>query len=351
MNFERMKQISFEIRYIRKLIKKYGESLLTGRYRMYPSMRAIVADKEQSIKSADPYFDKGKKVTRLTELINVLNKANCFYNRKNSSAEKYEAIYSANNYDDVREVKLFSFERKKILTICVSTEDCEKQLSEYERLHEYFGMPTVRKQDRYDNAYTIAMVDLMIRPAERLVLENIVQCVSAYGRDNPEKTEKKRASEIVGFDYSGEETNLLLSSLVSRISSDILDTEISICLQHGDLSRDNLIYGKCEDNLGFWWIDWEHARKRLFFYDYFFYMLNTAVYFSDATALKAYFNGKCDSHLEKYFAQFELKYEPRYRKDYFLIFVVDFLKERVCDRGNINALKMYCSFINAINYG
>ncbi len=345
MRLKTIKLVLHEIRYYKKLIKQHGDSLLPGHYVLFPNMRAIVADNAFSMKKARTYFKNATPSKRTLKLILKLNQTNYYFNKNKGESKKYEALYAANNYDKVREVKLFSFQRKEILTLCTSEEECRKQVLEYEKWHSYFKMPPVSKRDGYNNAYEISMVELKQRPSDLMALDSILECYSIYRKTSNEDLIKESMSKIVDFCYS-EEINLILEKLVSNISSEVLELKIPVCLQHGDLSRDNLLYGECQDIVDFWWIDWEHARSRLFFYDYFFYILNTAIYFSDLEAIKRYLNGDCDVALKKYFEIFNIEYNPKNRKDYFIIFAIAFLKERVCDLGNIQALEMYYNFIN-----
>lgn len=338
-------QVLHEIRYFKKIIKKYGEALLPGRYRLFPSMRAIVADDPVSLDLARPYFEKAIAPSKVKKLISWANQVGYYQNKRECVSEQFQAVYSANNYDKVREIKLFSFERREILTICASAHAFERQLLEYESLHPYFAMPFLEKRTQYENSYKIDMVDLIPRPDDEFAVKTIGQCICAYHRAHLAEAGSISARQIAKFSYERQELNDLLTELVEKISVGALALEIPLCFQHGDLSRDNLIYGQCAQKTDFWWIDWEHSGQRLFFYDYFFYILNTAVYFKDKTALEAYLNGDYDDHLKEYFSQFSVQYAPEYRKDYFLLFAVAFLRERVCDKGNLSALKMYNEFI------
>ena len=340
-----VKMILRELFYFRKLINKYGNSLLPGQYYLFPDMRAIAADRPETIERANAYFAKKRPSSKLTRLIGKLNQVGFYCNKNRNSEGVYEAVYSANNYDKIREIKLFSFQKQQILTICTSEVACEAQLEEYARWHKWFAMPPVTAQQQYDHAYIIAMVNLLPRPAETEALEHIAQCICNYSKDNPESVKKAPAQQLARFSYS-EEMNDLLNALAKKISPEVMALDIPLCLQHGDLSRDNLIYGICDSQTGFWWIDWEHAKQRPFFYDYFFYILNTAVYFSDFEGLQAYLSGCCDCHLEALFSQLGMPYDPAFRKDYFLLFAIVFLKERVCDPGNQAALAMYVDFFN-----
>lgn len=349
MKLESLKQIKrvfSEICYFKRLLNRYAEFLLPGRYSLYPTLRAIVADNPASKEKAKPYFDKKTSVSKSAKLILKANQLGFFRNKKGGDLEKFEAIYSANNYDAVREIKLFSFERKEILTVCTCAEACQRQLQEYAALHEFFGMPRVSGYDALDNAYKICMVTLVPRISDVCALENISQCISAYGAAHPAKKADVSVSQLMEFSYACSEFNDLLNKLAQKCDLDGIPAEVPLCFQHGDLSRDNLIYGDSDGKTDFWWIDFEHAGARVFFYDYFFYILNTALYYSDTSALDAYFTGVCDEHLKAFFSQFGWQYDPALRKDYFMIFAIAFLKERVCDLGNLAALRMYCDFIN-----
>ncbi len=349
MNFKAIKNNLQEIKYIKSLLKKYKSLLLPGRYYLFLSLRAICINEEKTLYLSKKYFNKKIKPSKTTWLISKLNETNYFFVKRNkNNLEKYEAIYSANNSDKVREVKLFSFKRKEILTFCISNKECDKQILEYENLHNYFKMPYVEKYLEFDNAYKILMVDFLIRPKEDKALESIVSSYINFTAKNDIKT--KKTTEIISFKYDNEEINNALATISSNINKELIDLEFPICLQHGDLSRDNLIYGKCKDEEDFWWIDWEHLGERFFLYDYFFYMVNTAVYFNDREALDLYISGKCDEILITLFNNYKINYNSKFKKDYFMIFYIEFLKERVCKENNFSILNLYLDFLKSVEF-
>jgi len=351
MNFinkiKNLKLILREIRYFKNLIKKYGIILKKGKYRLFPSRRAVVLENKYSIEKATPYFSKNIKKYKLLIFIELLNKLGYFRNANRNSYEEYEAIYSANNFDKVRELKFFSFERKEILTICTSRDKFLKQLSEYEQLNGCFNMPKLINNEKYDNSFIISMVNLLPRPDEQETLKEIICCTTKFNNEKKITNKKKNISDIMTFNYN-EDINAILLELSNFISKENSSLEIETCMTHGDLSRDNLIYGNSCDKEGFWWIDWEHKGERVFFYDFFFYILNMAFCYSDKTALNLYLIGQCDECLSNFFMQFGLCYDIKYRRDYFIIYTIEFLKERVCETNNIIALKEYFDFIKEI---
>lgn len=349
MGIKTVKKILREFKYLKSVIKMYGDSLIPGNYVVFPSRRALSLNDADSLSCAKAYFDKNKSIGKLAYLVNFVNNINYFKNKSKNSSNIYEAIYTANNYDEVREVKLFSFKEKKILTLCTGEASYNEQIKQYEDFGRGYNMPKIEPKDKYPNSFEIDMVSLAERPNEALALKNIAECTSKYLSVNKD-IKSAAAKDMIAFDYDEEMTEMLLS-LTSKINKDILGEEFAICMQHGDLSRDNLIYGESDGKTDFWWIDWEHAEKRIFFYDYFFYILNTAVYFDNLESYNAYMSGECDEDIKRFFEAFGMTFKEENRKDYFLIFAVIFLKERVCADRRIGALKMYCDFINKLLEG
>lgn len=345
MNLKRAKRLIDKIVYLKKLLRKYGKDLKPGKYHLFNNMHSIVLNDENTLALASKYFHKENESDKLTTIVSKVNKSKFYSNKKKSNCQEFDAIYFSNNHDKTHEVKLFSFERNEILTVCTSAEIREKQLAEYDTFHSVFGMPRVTPCDKYDNSYIISMVGLKERPAEAEALSHICRCVADYHKNNTAATMLVPVAETISFSYESQEMSSLLEKLVDKINNSNISS-IPHCLQHGDLSQDNLIYGSCDGKEDFWWIDWEHAARRSFFYDYFFYILNTAAYFDDFEALEHYLSGESDETLGEFFNTFGLKFEAQHRIDYFLIFAVEFLKERVCDNRNLEALKMYYKFIN-----
>lgn len=344
MNIKRMYQLLREFGYLRGVLRRFGDSLVPGRYHLFRTMRSLCHTGEGSMRAARPYFDKNKNAAgKLTSLVDFFNQKGFFSNRNRRASGEYEAIYTANNYDRVREVKLFSFQNKRVLVIPVSAKAREAALSEYRSLSPLYPMPAVRPSDKYENAYEISMVDLRARPEEPAALFAIASCSA---RAIPESPTVTTVADLCSYRY-GAEMDDLLAPLAAVVRAAFAEaTAFPLSLQHGDLSRDNLLYGEADGRTDFFWIDWEHLAQRLFFYDYFFYILHTAACGGDHAPLDAYLSGACDEHLSSLFSTFGLAYDGEKRRDYFLLFALAFLKERVCDLGSVDALRMYCDFID-----
>ena len=330
-----------EISYLHSILKRYGGSLENGRYHLFNSFRAMsLVDSKDN---ATVYFGWAKSYPKKMKVAKFLNKIGYFKNHSKTTAE-YEAFYSANNYDKLREIKLFSFKRGKILTLCTSQSEAEKQIEQHGLFSSAYNMPKVEKKDRYPNSFEISMIDVKSTPSDLDALKTILDCTTKYNQST-KYLNRKIGRKLIEFSYENQEINALLNSICEKINASVLESEIPMCMQHGDLSKENLIYGQADDKIGFWWIDWEHAGERIFLYDFFFYIINSAMYF-DTKALDCYLNGDLDDALNCLFQHFGLSFSPKNKKDWLLIFMIVFLKERVCGFGRIDALKKYCWFIN-----
>ena len=338
----RVKQLLF----MRKMLKQYAPYMKRGKYMLFPSMRALASRDGDSLDNAKQYFIHHTK-TRENRIVSFVNKHTFFRNKKGNG--RYEALYVANNFDKKREVKLFSFAEQKILTICVSEEECEAQLKEYGLLHEAYGMPATFPSSLFPCAHEISMISLSPRPDESEALATIASSCKKF---NPDTSALSRASvdELLSFAYPDKEMNELLERLKEHIGFDGLPKAFPLCLQHGDLSQDNLMYGSADGTKGFFWIDWEHKRDRIFFYDFFFYILNSAFCSDVFTPLGAYISGACDEILTDFFDYFGLSYDPQRKKDYFLLYAIVFLKERTCDLGRLAATQKYVDFLISLPF-
>lgn len=330
-----------EARYLRSLILRYGDSLARGNYLLFDNFRSLALDSKKS--TAEKFFSNKTTTPMKARLIRLLNKI-CFFKNtnKNTSAE-YEALYSANNFDAVREVKLFSFKRKKILIICTDKKEAEAQLSLYNALSLAYPLPQVEKKEIYQNSLEISMVDILPVPDEGQAVEAIVGATMRAVPDG-KPAASRTVREWISYCYENEDMNRLLQELTQDIDTDLLDAPLPFSLQHGDLSRENLLYGTVDGKTDFWWIDWEHMEERPFFYDLFFYIVHSAMHFH-APTLSCYQRGEWDALLAEAFSHFHLSFSPNHKKDYLLIFMIGFLKERVCAFGRIEALKSYVAFI------
>ena len=333
-------------KYMKSVLKKYQSVLSPGRYRLFENFRSACLNDAAALAEATKYFPVDKPNSARMRIASVLNKSRYFSLRCPTSTGEYEAVYVANNFDAVRETKLFSFRQRKILTFCTGQEQMNKQLQEYDQLHHAYKMPSVVRNENFENALDVAMIGRLDFPGNGCALTAIAEATVSYNADTAVLS-RKSVKELIAFSYGDEAMNTYLTGLAEDISEDVLSNSIPLCMQHGDLSKDNLIYGESGGETAFWWIDWEHRKERVFFYDYFFIIINSALY-DDIGAFQCYICGENDETLKTYFSHFGMKYDPNKRWDYFLAFAIAFLKERVCDLGHVGALIKYCDLIKRL---
>ena len=343
MRIKTLFKILRELRYICSVLKSHSDSLAVGNYVLLDNFRAMSLNDCVALEASHRYFDKVGTSSRMALIARKLNKIRIFNNKNKKSTEEYEAFYVANNYDKIREVKLFSFKQNKILTICTSAEEAKKQMAQYDLFADSYNMPRVKESKKYPNSFEISMVDLRPFPGAAVALSSIVDSTVKFNH-SIEDCERISGKDLIKYSYENEDINSILKELSSKIDESILNLQVPVCIQHGDLSKDNIIFGESEGKTDFWWIDWEHSAPRIFFYDLFFYIINSAIY-GDLGAYDVYMSGKADEEMEKLFSHFGLNFDDKRRKDYFLVFAVIFLKERVCDFARVEALKRYFDFI------
>ena len=335
-----------EIKYMRSVFRRFGDSLVRGRYYQYGCFRALSLDESVTRSKADLYFVNKNMGRRKEKITKILNKIGFFNNRNRWSTEDYEAFYSANNYDKVREIKLFSFKREKVLTICTTRDEVDKQLLQYKDFGKSYSMPRIEKSDRYENSFEVSMINLKNFQDESLALGNIARSTAAYN-SSMESVEFETAEKVLDFLYENEEINAYMKKITDRISPSVACMDIPYCMQHGDLSKENLLYGECEGKVDFWWIDWEHVADRPFFYDFFFYMVHSAFY-GRREAYNCYISGRTDNILEELFSHFGLKYEKQHRFDYLMLYFAYFLNERVCFVSGLPTVIKYYELIETL---
>ena len=262
-------------------------------------------------------------------IVKIVNFFGYYRCRSNKSHGNYSAIYFANNNFVEKEIKIFNFDIKKILVLCTTKEEKEKQISFYENNKDRLCLPKC-----VDGGGKSIITDYI----EKIELKDFINPIYAIIE-----------STIKWCDYSEVRSiNSLQSNIISpkallKLKSS--NVEFPFCDQHGDLSSDNLIYGKIDDKTGFWWIDWEHFGKRIFFYDLFFYIMNQAISFKNIGFTNNYLSGVYDEHLCKLFNSFGLKYNTSRKKEYFLYFFILFENERLNTISSNKIIEMYRKYV------
>ena len=329
-----------KLKYLKKTFNKYKQSLAPGSYFLHPCMRAIVLQDEYFRTKLDVYFAQMPYYSGGQLTVKYINKYGILKNKKNAGSE-YQAMYIANNSEKVREIKLFSISKQKILTICTCEEEWKRQIYLYSLLHEAYHLPKITTAEEYENSYFVDMVDLLPIPNNKSAIVEIADSTKKFNSANLQK----KINEVLTYKYEDNRFETILDQISGQISPEVMNDNITLCMQHGDLSSENLIYGESNHRVGYWWIDWEHVKERVFYYDVFFYIQHSAFYCNNDIILEEFLSGNFDSILSDLFLHFGHTYIPERRKEYFCVFIIVFLMERICDKGYFEALKKYFNFM------
>ena len=60
MRLRTLKSTWGEFKYLKSVIKKYGDSLIPGKYVVFPNRRALSLNEVDSLSNSDRYFNKNK---------------------------------------------------------------------------------------------------------------------------------------------------------------------------------------------------------------------------------------------------------------------------------------------------
>lgn len=99
---------------------------------------------------------------------------------------------------------------------------------------------------------------------------------------------------------------------------------------HGDLWRSNILF----DGRSFYYIDFEHSKINVFFYDIFTFMLMEVEVYSDYTLWDGFVEGRFDRDFSELFSVLGVKYDSKLKRVYFSVFLRCFLSERPSMAGD-----------------
>lgn len=338
-----------QIHYVYRTFLRVSPYMMKGTYCLQDNLRTVVrvSDKDKYL----PYFRKEPKSKSVRCLIAVINAMNLFSNKtvRPEYMNSYAALYIANNNGKRREVKLLDVVNKKVKVFFVDS----KAKADYQRLNDLLGdvyqMPKVYDNDpTEEDSLTVSLVTKKPNPSEAAVIEDICE---AHGRllQSIKRHPSVELSVVqlprMNFQIC-DEAVMLIQTLESTLSDEWLWCDLPLCIQHGDLSADNIFYGEADDYQGYWWIDWEHIRERVFFYDVFFYILNTAVVDRNYVPTEEFLSGYYDEYLQKLFENAGMIYKGSERNCYFVLFAIEFVKERLWRDGIHAAIEKYQEYFN-----
>lgn len=336
-----------QISYVYKTFHELSPYMQRGQYCLQDNMRSLI--RKEDVNKYSIYFRKEPKGKCDRLLIRLLNTGAIFTaNGKYVPCdEMYGALYIANNYDEIREVKLLDVVNEKVKVFFVDKKSKEEFIELNYYLSEICHMPKIHSKKERNNGLTLSLIKRMNFPKESGAIEDIcnTHVRMLYNVGKCPVFEKRYCGTYASKARIGAEAKELIEELLQHIPQKLCDIQYTTCLQHGDLSADNMIYGKADGYEGYWWIDWEHLQERVFFYDVFFYIINTAVMDQNYVPTEEFLAGCYDKCLMKLFETAGHEYVAVERKQLFLLFVIDFIKERLGKSGHQKAVAQYREYL------
>jgi hypothetical protein len=233
--------------------------------------------------------------------------------------------------------KIFDLIDNKVLSLFDDKLDFDKKIQSYRYFNDFFPIPKI---DTYDN--------------ENLLV--IEECINYKTNVNWNKIDRMSVIEDIFFRYISyfkvviKENNYtkkipmevvedlskdirFITSIKNNIADELLETKIPFVKLHGDLWTSNILINNLNSKQ-IYYIDWEHSKNYVFFYDFFFLMWNEVIHNQDYSYIDDYFSGQYNAYFEKIFALFNMEFQDEYKLDYFNIFFLVQFKERWGNSNN-----------------
>ncbi|RNF39620.1 phosphotransferase [Planococcus salinus] len=241
----------------------------------------------------------------------------------------------SNDLTEEKDVKIFDINTKEVLSICVERKALQKKINNYNYFSKYFRIPRVIS---YNLSEKICFEQLIISKPKNewteldynKVISNIFQTYAQYYfqyAENNTVVYTCMRDKLTQIRNDG-----ILKSLGDmldlNISAELINSNLPLVNQHGDLWLYNILLSNNKEN-DIYFIDWEHSGEFIFLYDLFWWMQNEAVYNNDISYLRNYLDGKYDSEIIELFKAFNMIFDQTNRLEYFNIFMIEMLFNRV----------------------
>lgn len=232
------------------------------------------------------------------------------------------------------DIKVFS--KTETLIICNNKENYLNKVENYTYFSKFFKIPELIYQD--DDKYQLIekYIDFQRESNQDtpFILKNIYDDYTSYF------STINRESRIAHYTMN----DLLKTSsndihvdhfehVFDNINTQLFEIEFPFIRLHGDLWTANILLVKEKNEpSGMWYIDWDESGDYIFFYDFFKFMWNELDVNGHSEYYECYLNGEFDNHFKKVFDIFQLEFHPEFKKDYFCMFILNFLLD---DSGNM----------------
>ncbi|MGE6260641.1 phosphotransferase family protein [Heyndrickxia sporothermodurans] len=328
-----------------KQFRKNTKYMSSGEYRFDESIEYICRSDCHSLLRASEMFQKNLYKKVFAKLIIFLLRKVLFNKKLNVIEHKlslddfsgtiFIPVRSTSGYIDIR---IFDLTRNKVLTVFSRKKDYNSVIENYGKFKPFFHIPTVLWKS--DEDLLIIEELIIFQPKTNwgnddylLIMKVTFELYLTFFKNKQEKIHSFITPQNLFQSLPGE---VEIKDLWMKISKEITNMKLPYTLLHGDLWTSNILYKKSDD-FDVYFIDWEYSSEFIFFYDLFnmmwleVYMNNNYVY------VEKYVNGDYDLYFYNMFAIFDLKFQSKYKQDYFIIYFLEFMKNRLSyfDTNNV----------------
>lgn len=244
------------------------------------------------------------------------------------SGTVFRPVRGTNGYNDSR---IFDLEHKKVLSIFTEENEFQSVIENYEYFNQYFPMPKILWADNkglqiMEELVSFQPYNSWSEEDYLYVLDEIFDRYFEYLSMccHDPMTSNKTAINV----YQSLSKNNEIQFLMDKINPAFFKINIPYRKLHGDLWTSNILFAKGEKN-PIKFIDWEHSKEFMFFYDIFNFMWLEYYVHNNLIYLDKYFSGEYDDPFERIFSLFKLPFAETCRMDYLNIFLLNFFEKRL----------------------
>ena len=221
------------------------------------------------------------------------------------------------------------FSKTETLTICDNKENYLNKVDNYAYFSRFFKLPELIYQDDDNYQLVERYIDFQRKSNQDIpfILNNIYDdCMDYFST-------MKRESRLAYYtlnDLFKTSSNTIqvehFKYVFDNIDNQLFEIEFPFIRLHGDLWTANILLEKEKNEPSrIWYIDWDESGDYFFFYDFFKFMWNELDVNGHSEYYERYLNGEFDNHFKKVFDIFQLEFHPELKKDYFCMFILNFL--------------------------
>lgn len=242
----------------------------------------------------------------------------------NSKIEKKfrgEILWFCSNGD----IRVFS--DSKTLTLCKNKKNYMTKIDNYDYFSQHFNLPKLTFRE--DKNYALIEEFVHFKPNKHsdthFILKEVYSDYMNYFKYMTQ-IDNYPSYSLNDLTQSNPKPNSVRQVKVLRDAIDdrLFNEKFPFIKLHGDLWTGNILLTNTETpNLVY--IDWDESGNYIFFYDFFKFMWNELDVNGRYDIYQLYMDGRFDSYLDSIFSLFQLPFDPLFKKDYFCMFMLNYV--------------------------